>query len=128
MKASTKEWVEKAEADFISAGREYRARKSPNFDAACFFSQQCIEKYIKARLVEDSISFPNTHDLEALLDLVLPVEPLWIAFRHQLSDLTSFAVTFRYPGESATREMTKTAIKNATKVREHILNSIKLRS
>ena len=127
MKANTKEWVEKADADFISSRREYRARKYPNFDAACFFSQQCIEKYIKARLVEEGIRFPNTHDLEALLDLALPVEPLWIAFRHQLSDLTSFAITFRYPGESATRDMAKTAIKNATQVREHILNSIKLR-
>jgi len=127
MKANTKEWIEKAGADFISAGREYRARKSPNFDAACFFSQQCVEKYIKARLVEEGLRFPNTHDLEALLDLVLPVEPLWITFRNQLSDLTSYAITFRYPGESATRDMAKIAIKNATQVREHILNSIKLR-
>jgi hypothetical protein len=36
MKLATREWIEKAEADFISAGREYRARKKPNFDAACF--------------------------------------------------------------------------------------------
>lgn len=55
MKVSTREWIEKAEADFISAGREYRARKRPNFDAACFFSQQCLEKYLKARLVEAGI-------------------------------------------------------------------------
>jgi HEPN domain-containing protein len=42
MKPITLEWLSKAEGDFISAGREYRARKSPNFDAACFFAQQCI--------------------------------------------------------------------------------------
>ena len=35
MKATAREWIEKAEADFLSAGREYRARKRPNFDAAC---------------------------------------------------------------------------------------------
>jgi len=40
MKLSTREWIAKAEADFISAGREFRARKMPNFDAACFFGQQ----------------------------------------------------------------------------------------
>ena len=50
MKASALEWIEKAEADFISAGREYRARKQPNHDAACFFAQQCVEKYLKALL------------------------------------------------------------------------------
>ena len=36
MKREVIEWVEKAEGDFISAKREYRARKRPNYDAACF--------------------------------------------------------------------------------------------
>lgn len=52
MKATAREWIEKAEADFVSAGREYRARNRPNFDAACFFAQQCIDKYLKGRLAE----------------------------------------------------------------------------
>jgi HEPN domain-containing protein len=39
----TQEWVDKAEGDFITATRELRARKSPNFDAACFHAQQCAE-------------------------------------------------------------------------------------
>jgi HEPN domain-containing protein len=34
------EWVKKAEGDFTSALREYRARKSPNYDAAGFHVQQ----------------------------------------------------------------------------------------
>jgi len=120
MKASAREWVEKAEADFVSAAREYRARKRPNFDAACFFAQQCIEKYLKARLVEAGVAFPKTHDLEALLDMTLPLEPFWETFRSRLSDLTSFAVAFRYPGESATREMARVAVRDAKHVREHI--------
>lgn len=52
MKQLTFEWVEKAEQDWGSLHREIRARKNPNYDAACFFAQQCVEKYIKARLVE----------------------------------------------------------------------------
>lgn len=84
MKPATREWIEKAEADFLSAGREYRARKHPNFDAACFFAQQCIEKYLKARLVRAGTTVPKSHDLSALLDLLLPLEPLWEAFRPQL--------------------------------------------
>ena len=43
MKLSTREWIAKADADFTSAGRESRARKMPNFDAACFFGQQCVD-------------------------------------------------------------------------------------
>jgi HEPN domain-containing protein len=120
MKASTREWVDKAEADFVSSGREYRARKQPNYDAACFFAQQCIEKYLKARLAEAGIAFPRTHDLEALLDLIQPAEPLWDSFRPVLLDLTAFAVAFRYPGDSATREMARTAVRHAGRIRDQM--------
>jgi hypothetical protein len=37
MKPVAREWIAKAEADFLSAQREFRARKHPNYDAACFF-------------------------------------------------------------------------------------------
>jgi len=59
MKATAREWIEKAEADFFSAGREYRARKRPNLDAACFFAQQCIEKYLKGRLADAGRPIPK---------------------------------------------------------------------
>jgi hypothetical protein len=36
MKLTTAEWMKKAEGDFLTAGRELRARKSPNYDAVCF--------------------------------------------------------------------------------------------
>jgi HEPN domain-containing protein len=126
MKTCPREWIDKAEADFTSAQREYRARKAPNFDAACFFSQQCVEKYLKAVLVEGDLAFPKTHDLEVLLDQALPLYPLWEAFRPALSDLTSFAVAFRYPGESSTREMARTAVINAGRVREQIRTDLRL--
>ena len=45
MKPLTREWVEKAENDWGSLNREIRARKNPNYDAACFFAQQCVEKF-----------------------------------------------------------------------------------
>ena len=77
MKRLTIEWVTKAEGDFHTAQRELRARVMPNHDSSCFHSQQCIEKYLKARLQEAGTAFPHTHDLELLLKLVLPVEPLW---------------------------------------------------
>lgn len=50
MNAIVKEWIKKAEGDLTTAAREYRARKNPNYDAACYHSQQCAEKYLKATL------------------------------------------------------------------------------
>jgi len=58
MKPSTREWVDKAEADFATAGRELRARRQPNFDAACFHAQQCVEKYPES-VIEVKINFGN---------------------------------------------------------------------
>lgn len=52
MKPTTAEWATKAEGDFATAGRELRARKTPNYDAVCFHGQQCAEKYLKAVLQE----------------------------------------------------------------------------
>jgi HEPN domain-containing protein len=65
----TQEWANKAEGDFATASRELRSRKSPNYDAVCFHAQQCLEKYLKARLQEAGIVFPKTHDLVASLGL-----------------------------------------------------------
>ncbi len=55
-------------------------------------------------MIESDIEFPKIHILAKLLDLVLPVEPLWEAFRKHLIYLTNFSVAYRYPGESADRK------------------------
>ncbi|MBC8184635.1 HEPN domain-containing protein [candidate division KSB1 bacterium] len=106
-----KEWINKAEGDYYSALREYRARKHPNYDAAGFHAQQSIEKYIKAILQLKNIRFDKVHDLLALMKLCLPIVPELEMHKELLSYLNPFAVAFRYPGESATREEALQAIK-----------------
>src|SRR5437764_645033 len=63
MKRLTRLWIKKADGDFQIVQRELRARKLPNYDAACFHAQQCIEKYLKARLQEEAIAFARLHEL-----------------------------------------------------------------
>ncbi len=101
MNPITREWVDKAEGDFATAERELSVQINPNYDATCFHAQQCVEKYLKARLQEAGIAFGKTHDLSLLLDLALPVEPGWNILRADLQALNAFAVAFRYPGDSA---------------------------
>jgi HEPN domain-containing protein len=110
MKPLTAEWVSKAEGDFATLERESRARKNPNYDGICFHAQQCAEKYLKARLTESGVDFGRIHDLVALLELALSVEPSWEGFREHLAYLSDFAVTFRYPGDSADRESASSAL------------------
>ena len=81
MRTIVREWISKAEGDFASALREYRARKDPNYDSACFHSQQCIEKYLKALLQKNNISFGKTHDLVVLLKACLAKHPIWATWQ-----------------------------------------------
>jgi HEPN domain-containing protein len=81
--------------------REARVSESPNFEAVCFHAQQCAEKYLEARLCEAGVAFGKVHDLVALLDRALDVEPSWEDYREDLAYLSAFAVTVRYPGDSA---------------------------
>ena len=100
--------------------REYRARKQPNHDSACFHAQQCIEKYLNAVLIKKRISFSKVHDLEVLLDLCLAVYPLWEPMRNDMQLLTQYAVQFRYPGESADKEQARKAIEAMKRSREDV--------
>ena len=126
MNPLTIEWIDKAEGDFTTALRELRARKSPNYDAACFHAQQCAEKYLKARLQEAVIAFSRTHNLTVLLDLLLPVEPGWDKLRTKLLALTAFSVAYRYPGASADKDTAREALNFCREVREQVRLSLGL--
>lgn len=126
MKPVTKEWADKAEGDWTVAGREMRARKSPNYDAACFHCQQCAEKYLKGQLQEESLAVPKTHDLRILLDLLLATHPLWAGMRPALGILTIYAVDFRYPGDSADKEEARNAVKLCRSVHKTVRLSLGL--
>jgi len=115
-----REWMVKAEGDYATALREYRARKSPNYDAACFHAQQCIEKYLKGFLQACAVPFPKIHSLSVLLDQCLKMRPMWEVLRNDLKDLTRYAVQFRYPGESADKEDAKVAIRLMKSCRQEI--------
>lgn len=117
------EWVAKAEGDYYSGIREFRARKHPNYDAAGFHAQQSIEKYLKAILQQNNVRFEKVHDLLALMKLCLSLAPELELQKELLSYLNPFAVAFRYPGESATREEAHQAVQ-AMKTLRPILRKI----
>jgi HEPN domain-containing protein len=126
MKPLTQEWVEKAEGDFMVATQIMRRRKQRVHDAACFHAQQSVEKYFKARLCEAGVGFPKTHDLVALLKLLLPLEPMWAPFLAQAHVLADYAVDFRYPGDTATLVEARLALKNCKNIRREVRASLGL--
>jgi HEPN domain-containing protein len=56
MKPSTRQWVDKAEADYAAALLLRKSRKKHSRDIVCFHLQQCVEKYPKGRLEEAGIA------------------------------------------------------------------------
>ena len=62
-----REWVEKAENDFVTAMRVLQSGADSPADTICFHAQQCVEKYFKALLVWKGIPFPKTHNIRDLL-------------------------------------------------------------
>ncbi len=113
--------MQKAEGDLVTAHRELRARKSPNYDAACFHAQQCAEKYLKALLQEAAIPFGKTHNLTLLLDLLRERFPRLEFLRPTLAVLTAYAVEYRYPGESADKEDARRAVRMAEEIKKAVL-------
>jgi HEPN domain-containing protein len=99
-----KEWVEKAEADFATAAREMAVPENANYDAVCFHAQQCIEKFMKALLLQQNQLAPKTHDLAYLERLLTQCGVSLDVPAEDLRFLSRAAVEYRYPGESATRE------------------------
>ena len=67
-----------------------------DFSIIAFHAQQCIEKCMKEVLAKHLITYPRTHDLGDLCellqksDLIIPVD------RALLNDITPYAVTSRY--------------------------------
>ncbi len=127
MKPTTREWVKKAENDFKVASQILRRRKDIVPDAACFFCQQCVEKYLKARLLEAGMAFPRTHDLLQLLNACLPLHPLWSAYSKVVDGMTDYAVDFRYPGFSATVREARAALKHCRSFRAEARRALGLR-
>ncbi|HKB36610.1 MAG TPA: HEPN domain-containing protein [Gemmataceae bacterium] len=92
--------------------------KPPPRNAVCFHCQQAAEKYFKALLQELGAAVPRTHDMEDLLDLLLPHDAKLASLRRRVSSLTKYAVEYRYPGLRATTREMKSALKIAGRVRK----------
>lgn len=108
--------MEKAEGDLITAGREYRARKSPNYDAVCFHAQQAAEKYLKAYIQESGTLFPRIHSLLELLAIISKNNASFLSIQADLNVMEGYAIQFRYPGLSANKAEAKAALLAAERV------------
>jgi len=127
MRATTEEWVFKAEEDYDSADLLLHGGETPIADTASFHCQQCAEKYLKAFLVEHEIDFPRRHELVPLLDLCLQMDRGFGTLLKDLRRLESFAVSSRYPGVHIKSETAEQALRAAERVRKFVRKKLKIK-
>jgi HEPN domain-containing protein len=122
------QWVQKAESDFASAKRLFTESESCSYDTVCFHAQQCVEKYIKALLLQHRVNFPKSHDIGELIGLVpegrqIPLTP------EEQSKISFYAIAGRYPIdgiEDLSRHDAELGLKAAEKVRNYIRDCLKI--
>ncbi len=125
MKKIIKEWLEKADADLCGAERLV-LDDPPLNDLACFHCQQAAEKYLKALLINLGLPAPKIHDLEDLLEILLPRVPVLSKHRRGLATLSKFAVEYRYPGVKSNSRKTEAALRKAKVIRSAIRKELGL--
>jgi HEPN domain-containing protein len=126
MKEITKEWIEKAENDYQVVRHEME-RSDTIYDAVCYHSQQCIEKYMKAIIVENDLEFDKSHDLDLLLKKCKDIIPELEEERDDIVKLSVYAIEIRYPGLSSSSEEAKETFEIMKKLRVILRNSFKLK-
>jgi HEPN domain-containing protein len=93
---SPTDWLRHAWSDLELARVDQNSRIL--LEDLCFHAQQAAEKALKAILVSKSISFPKTHNIRTLIDL-LPGGLEMPEAAAGAAKLTDYAVLSRYPGD-----------------------------
>jgi HEPN domain-containing protein len=120
MKEETKKWLEKANQDMDMAQYSFNGKK---LDAAAFYSQQAVEKQLKAFQIEKFSEFDKTHDLISLAKkLNAPKEILDCC-----KDISPYYTVTRYPDldQSINKEETIRLMKKSRRVMEWVNQSLK---
>jgi HEPN domain-containing protein len=91
------EWIHQAEADWIAAQTLQAQSETALHDAVVFHAQQCLEKLLKARLIQLQQPIQKVHDLVAISRQLAGVDPDWQWDEDDLTDLSTGAVLARYP-------------------------------
>jgi HEPN domain-containing protein len=88
------DWLRIAERDLYRVELLLNAEDP---EAAGFFLQQAVEKFLKAFLLSKGWQLQRIHDLEALLNRALMYLPAIEQFRAICQKITSFYLLDRYP-------------------------------
>ena len=88
------DWLKIAEKDLT---RVESLIKINDPEAAGYYLQQAVEKFLKAFLLSNGWKLDRIHDLEALLNAALKYDPSLEIYRDACQKITGFYMVERYP-------------------------------
>ncbi|MFM7513831.1 MAG: HEPN domain-containing protein [Cyanobium sp.] len=115
------EWIVKAEGDWDWTEVDLSLISPRMRDGYVYHLQQCVEKLIKARLLQLGQTFKKTHDLVALSRSLQQLDPGWSWGEDELEDLTVSGVMNRYPGFDTSTEELLELKEMASRLRQALL-------
>lgn len=111
------EWIEIARKDWKRMKRSLRAVDA---EAAGFFLQQSLEKYLKAFILKHGWNLRKIHELDTLLDDAAKCNPNLESFRDLCERVSGYYFADRYPPLSVSDLTCEDVKKDLKDVREFI--------
>jgi len=110
-------WLKRAKSN-LQIAKAGKVFEDILYEDLCFDCEQTVEKALKTLLVSIDVSFPRTHSISHLIELI---ETQNIKVPDEIKDsisLTAYAVNTRYPGdfEPVDEQEYKVALEAATNV------------
>lgn len=114
-------WLNKADEDLVVARLVLNEQHTAH---ACFLSQQCIEKALKAFLLTNTNKYPRTHKLVDLLTQCRQIEAGFNQFVPDCLVIDQYYIPTRYP--DGIPGGTATGVPNNTEAEEAVDSADKI--
>jgi HEPN domain-containing protein len=118
------EWIAKADADWQLAAIARAAANPKLLDGVVYHAQQCVEKLLKARLIQLGQTIRKTHDLASLSQALQGADEQWRWDESELDDLSDAGVMNRYPGFDTSEQEMQELMEVAGRLRQALLNDL----
>ncbi len=116
-------WMLKARNDLTTA-REIGAIPNGPLDTAIYHCQQTAEKAVKGFLAWQDHRLERSHDVERLIELAMVYEPRFSNWIDAGIVLTPYATAYRYPGETADLEPSRSEFAEALRLARDFLGFV----
>ena len=124
MHEETRKWIVKADKDLGTASFALDSVDGPLPVTTALHCQQSAEKYLKAYLQENEVSFSDYQHLIALFELCLSVDRSFETLGMDINQLESYSIASRYPKIEDSLEFRKEAIATTNRVKEFTLGKL----